>query len=88
MTVRTAARFRSDGEASRMYWGDMHDVYRQPYATGSQIVHLSEQPISVPKVILNFETVGAPEGQGLSCTGCPVWRKCILDGRCGSQGAV
>lgn len=32
-------------------------MYHQHYVTGGQIVHLSDQPISVPKVILNLETV-------------------------------
>ena len=40
-----------------LYWWDTRDVYHQHYVTGGQIVHLSDQPISVPKVILNLETV-------------------------------
>ena len=40
-----------------LYWWDTRDVYHQHYVTGGQIVHLSDQPIAVPKVILNLETV-------------------------------
>ena len=59
MTIRTAARFRSDGKASRMYWGGgTRDASCHHYVTGSQIVQLSDQPI---KVILNLETVGLQE---------------------------
>lgn len=45
-----------------LYWWDTRDVYHQHYVTGGQIVHLSDQPISVPKVILNLETVELQEG--------------------------
>ena len=78
MTVRTATRFRSDGKASRMYWGDTRDVYRQHDVTGGQTVHLSDQPISVPKVILNLGDRGAPGGGGLRRAGCPARGKCVL----------
>jgi len=44
-----------------LYWWDTRDVYHQHYVTGGQIVHLSDQPISVPKVILNLETVELQE---------------------------
>lgn len=39
-----------------LYWWDTKGVYHQHYVTGGQIPHLSDQPIAVEKVILNFET--------------------------------
>lgn len=38
-----------------LYWWDVKGVYHQHYVSGGQIIHLSDQPISVPKVILNLE---------------------------------
>ena len=46
-----------------LYWWDTRDVYHQHYVNGGQIVHLSDQPISVPKVILNLETVELQQEQ-------------------------
>ena len=40
-----------------LYWWDTRDVYHQHYVTGGQIVHISDQPIVVPKIILNLESV-------------------------------
>lgn len=45
-----------------MYWGDTRDVYRQHDVAGGQIVHLSDQPVPVPKVILDLETLGLQGG--------------------------
>ena len=41
-----------------LYWWDTRGIYHQHYVSGGQIVHLSDQPIAVPKVILNLETTG------------------------------
>ena len=39
-----------------LFWQDSKDNYHQHYLSGGQIVHISSQPLSVPKVILNMET--------------------------------
>ena len=78
MTVRTTVRFRSDGEASRMYWGDTHDVYRQHYATGGP----DRAPVGPADLGSEGHPEprdhGAPGGRRLSCAGCSARRKCVL----------
>lgn len=40
-----------------IYWWDVQGRYHQHYVTGGQIVHVSDQPINVKSVIINFEKV-------------------------------
>lgn len=37
-----------------LYWWDTKDVYHQHYISGGQIIHISDQPISVKGVIINM----------------------------------
>lgn len=39
-----------------LYWYDSRDVYHQHYVSSGQILHISDQPLSVPKVIINMES--------------------------------
>lgn len=39
-----------------LYWWDTKGVYHQHYVAGGQIVHISDQPLSVPHIIINMET--------------------------------
>jgi hypothetical protein len=38
-----------------LYWFDQRGVYHQHYVTGGQILHISDQPLVVGKVIVNME---------------------------------
>jgi hypothetical protein len=40
-----------------IYWFDAAGRYHQHWFTGGQIIHLSDQPISVKSVVLNLENV-------------------------------
>lgn len=40
-----------------LYWWDSKGIYHQIYPTGGAIMHLSDQPMTYEKVILNFETM-------------------------------
>lgn len=37
-----------------IYWWDVQGRYHQHYVTGGQIIHISDQAISVPKVVINL----------------------------------
>lgn len=39
-----------------LYWFDSKGTYHQHYPAGGQIVHISDQPLAVKKIILNLET--------------------------------
>lgn len=39
-----------------LFWFDSKGVYHQHYPEGGQIIHISDQPLSVPRIILNMET--------------------------------
>jgi hypothetical protein len=39
-----------------LFWYDTKGVYHQHYENGGQIIHISDQPLRVPRVILNMET--------------------------------
>ena len=39
-----------------IYWFSATDSYHQHYVTGGQIIHVSDVPLSFPKVILNLDT--------------------------------
>lgn len=43
-----------------MYWWDARGAYHQHFFTGGQIIHLSDQPLPIHKVMINLE---AQEGQ-------------------------
>lgn len=38
-----------------IYWWDVRGVFHQHYISGGQIVHISNQPLAVNKVIINLE---------------------------------
>ncbi len=38
-----------------LYWLDSKGVYHQHYATGGQIIHISDQPLAVKNIVLNLE---------------------------------
>lgn len=60
---RTAEVLQDDGtygsSIGYLYWFDSKDVYHQHYVTGGQIVHITDQPLTVPKIIINMETSSA-----------------------------
>lgn len=39
-----------------LYWWDVKGVYHQHYVEGGQILHISSQPLNVPRIVLNMET--------------------------------
>jgi hypothetical protein len=39
-----------------LYWWDSKGVYHQQYVTGGMILHISNQPIAVKSVTMNFES--------------------------------
>lgn len=40
-----------------LYWFDVHGRYHQHYVEGGQIVHVSDEPIPMKNIIMNFEAV-------------------------------
>lgn len=38
-----------------LYWWDSKGVYHQHYVSGGQIIHISDQPLIVPEIIINME---------------------------------
>lgn len=49
-----------------IYWFDVRGVSHQHYVTGGQIIHISDQPLAVPSIILNFEQVKTPVAESES----------------------
>jgi hypothetical protein len=43
-----------------LYWWDSKDAYHQHYVTGGQILHVSDQPLSVKSIVINMELTQAP----------------------------
>lgn len=41
-----------------LYWYDTKGTYHQHYVAGGQIIHVSDQPLSVKSVIINMEVTG------------------------------
>lgn len=41
--------------AEYIYWFDQNDIYHQHLVSGSAIVHISDQPIKVQRVMINME---------------------------------
>jgi len=58
-TVNTPEIMGDDGtygsSGDYLYWWDAKGIYHQHYLTGGQIVHISDQPLSVKSVIINME---------------------------------
>ncbi len=46
-----------------LYWWDSKGVYHQHYVTGGQILHISDQPLSVKGIIINMEITQKPEAE-------------------------
>ena len=38
-----------------LYWWDSKGIYHQHYVSGGQIIHISDQPLVVPEIIINME---------------------------------
>lgn len=59
LQMRTGEVLQDDGtygsSVEYIYWWDSKGVYHQQYITGGMILHVSSQPISVKKVIINIE---------------------------------
>ena len=59
---RTTEVLQDDGtygsSSDYLYWWDTNGVYHQHYVQGGQIVHISDQPLSVPGVVINMQVVG------------------------------
>lgn len=47
--------------AEYLYWWDTKGVYHQHYVSGGQILHVSNQPLSVKGIIINMEITQKPE---------------------------
>lgn len=63
-TQRTGEVIQDDGaygsSMNYLYWWDERGVYHQHYVEGGQIVHISSEPLNVPKVIINLSGPKAP----------------------------
>jgi hypothetical protein len=57
-TVRTTEVLEDDGtygsSIDYLYWWDAKGVYHQQYVTGGEIIHISDQPLRVSKVLINL----------------------------------
>lgn len=62
-TYATSEVLQDDGtygtSIQYLFWFDSRDIYHQHYVTGGQIIHISDQPLVVPKIILNLENVSS-----------------------------
>jgi hypothetical protein len=62
-TRRTAEVLGDDGSYGPsndyIFWWDVRGIYHQHFMTGGQIVHISDQPLTVKSVIINMETQAA-----------------------------
>lgn len=60
-TRETAEVLEDDGTYGNsmqyLYWWDTKGVYHQMYITGGEIVQISDQPLVVKEVIMNFELI-------------------------------
>ena len=43
------------GSVEYLYWWDSTGRYHQHYVSGGQIIHISNEPLAVKRVILNLE---------------------------------
>lgn len=59
LNCRTTEVLQDDGtygsSSEYLYWWDTKGVYHQHYISGGQIVHISNQPLSVKGIIINME---------------------------------
>lgn len=57
-TYWTGEMIQDDGaygsSMNYLYWWDEKGVYHQHYVEGGQIVHISSEPLNVPKIIINL----------------------------------
>lgn len=62
-TKRTSEVLQDDGSYGSsipyLFWWDEGGMYHQHYVSGGQILHISDQPIRVPKIVINLS--GATE---------------------------
>lgn len=58
-TRRTPEVIQDDGtygsSVPYIYWWDVKGIYHQHFFTDGQVIHISSEPISVPKVVVNLE---------------------------------
>lgn len=56
---RTSEVLQDDGtygsSIEYLFWWDSRGTYHQHYPSGGQIIHVSDQPMNFPKIILNLE---------------------------------
>lgn len=61
---RTGEVLQDDGaygsSIEYLYWIDARGVYHQHYPAGGQIVHISDQPMPIKKVVVNLEIIHTP----------------------------
>ena len=61
LSVYTNEVLQDDGtygsSSDYLFWWDTRGVYHQHYVQGGQIVHISNQPLVVKKVIINMELI-------------------------------
>ncbi len=64
LNLRTSEVLQDDGSygssVEYLFWWDVRGAYHQHYVSGGQIVHISNQPISVRDIIINLEVASAP----------------------------
>jgi len=64
-TMITQEVLQDDGaygsSSDYLFWWDTKGVYHQHYVSGGQIVHVSNQPLSVRGIIINMELTLAPK---------------------------
>ncbi|MEK7183127.1 MAG: hypothetical protein AAB776_00665 [Patescibacteria group bacterium] len=60
-TYFTGEVLQDDGtygsSAEYIYWFDVRGAYHQQYVTGGMMLHVSDQPIAFPKIIVNLELI-------------------------------
>lgn len=65
MNLRTGEVLQDDGtygsSSEYVFWWDTKGVYHQHYVSGGQILHVSNQPVSVKNVIINMEMASGPD---------------------------
>ena len=62
-TYRTTEVLQDDGTYGHsipyLYWWDVQGKFHKHYVSGGQIIHISNQPISVKNIIINMELSGS-----------------------------
>ena len=63
-SLRTTEVLQDDGtygsSVPYLYWTDTKGIYHQHYVSGGQILHVSSEPLSVGRVMINMEMSKAP----------------------------